>query len=505
MLNFLLEIISSVQYTIAHPSGENLMVQMFFASGNTLLLRIVSGKVNIFIWILVLCGWGLHAQQWTLERCIDHALKNNINVKQAGLQKQVMQKQLTQSYLNTFLPNIDANANYTFSVGNSVNQFNFSIIEGRLQTLTGNIQASMPIFTGLQQIYGIQRSKQEMLAASFDEADVKNNIIMAVLTGFLNVIMAGEMVKIAEKQLKLVGEQLEITEKRVRNGLLPEAAILEAKAQKARSEVELVNAKTQYDMTVVNMKNLLMINDESGFDVVVPEVSPEKYYSDTTASQSALIKNTLAIHPAVKAAEARAKSALYTLKMSRSAFSPSIAVFASLGSNFSDQNKRPTRYDTTYVGGIFPQPVPKDFRLVPFGEQLNQTLRKMAGITFSLPIISKGQRIINEQISRVQLQARQLEIENRKNQVRQQVIEMHANTRAAYESYLASIASAEAARQAFAAIQSRFENGLAPALELERARANMLIAESQLAQAKYTFIFRQKMLDALQGRKISLE
>lgn len=445
------------------------------------------------------------AQTWTLEKCVQYALDNNINVKQAKLQKDIAQKQLTQSYLSTFLPSIDASATYNVSVGNSVNQFTFSVIEGRLQTVTGNLQASMPIFTGLQQIYGIQKNKHDLAASTLDAEDVKNQTALAVTSSFLNVILAKEILKVAEKQLQLTLEQVSVTDKRVRSGSLPESALLELQAQKARNEVDIVNAKNQIDLAVVNLKNLLLIPAESGFELEIPEVKADMLSLDPSQSLNTIYKNALATQPSIKAAEARIQSALSSVRISRGAFSPTISVFGNIGSNFSDQNKRPTAYDTTYIGGIFPQPVPKDYKLVPLGEQLNQTLRKVAGISLSIPILSKGQRITNEQISRIQLQSRQFDLENKKNQLNQQVTEAYTNARAAAESFNANVKSYDAAKQSFEATKLRFENGMVSQFDFERTRTNMLVAESQMLQAKYTFVFRQKVLDFYQGKKITLD
>lgn len=445
------------------------------------------------------------SQPWTLEKCVQYALDNNINVKQAKLQTDIAKKQLTQSYLNTFLPNVDASATYNVSVGNSVNQFTFSVIEGSLQTITGNIQASMPIFTGLQQIYGIQRNKHDLAASTFDAEDVKNQIALAVTSSFLNIILAKEMLKVAEKQLQLTLEQVSVTEKRVHTGSLPEVALLELEAQKARNEADIVNAKNQIDLAVVNLKNLLLIPSESGFEIEIPQIKADVLSLDPSQSLNTILKNALAAQPSIKAAEARIQSAFSSLRIARGAFSPTISVFGSIGSNFSDQNKRPTAYDTIYLGGIFPQPVPKDYKLVPFGDQLNQTLRKVGGISLNIPISGKGQRITNEQISRIQLQSRQFDLENRKNQLIQQVTEAYTNARAAAESFNANTKSYYAARQSFEAAKLRFENGMVSQFDFERLRTNMLVAESQMLQAKYTFLFRQKVLDFYQGRKITLD
>jgi outer membrane protein TolC len=47
--------------------------------------------------------------------------------------------------------------------------------------------------------------------------------------------------------------------------------------------------------------------------------------------------------------------------------------------------------------------------------------------------------------------------------------------------------------------------GLANTFELQQARTNLLRAESQLIQAKYTYVLDLKILDFYQGKPISLQ
>ncbi len=407
--------------------------------------------------------------------------------------------------MNVFLPGIDASVNYAVSFGNSVNQFDFTLIEGSLQTITGSVSGNLTLFSGLQQLNNIKRSKYDFQAAYFDAEETKNNIVLAVTSAFLNVVLAKEILKVAEHQLELTNEQLGITEKRVKTGSLPEAAMLEFKAQRARNEVDIITAKNQIDLAVLGLRNLLQIPVESGFEVTLPNITESMLQIAELPSAVSIYKFALNNQPSIKSAEARLQSALSSLRMARGAFSPTISVFGQLGTNFSDQNRRPTAFDTLFIPGIPPQLIGKDFQLTPFRDQLNQSFRKVAGISLNIPILGKGQRFTNEQISKLQLQARDLDLQNRKNQLQQQITEAHANARAASETYLANQKSFDAAEQSFDAIKKRFEVGLVNQFDFERARINLIAAESQMIQAKYTFVFRQKALDFYQGKPITLQ
>jgi outer membrane protein len=64
-------------------------------------------KFALVITILVFSGLSLSAQKaWTLEECIDHAFKNNIQIKQFMLGVENAEINLAQSKMN-MLPNLN--------------------------------------------------------------------------------------------------------------------------------------------------------------------------------------------------------------------------------------------------------------------------------------------------------------------------------------------------------------------------------------------------------------
>jgi outer membrane protein len=59
---------------------------------------------------------------WSLERCIQYALENNIQIKTQELNTQIYNNQLQQSKLG-ILPGLNAGANENFTFGRSVDPY----------------------------------------------------------------------------------------------------------------------------------------------------------------------------------------------------------------------------------------------------------------------------------------------------------------------------------------------------------------------------------------------
>ena len=76
------------------------------------------------------------------------------------------------------------------------------------------------------------------------------------------------------------------------------------------------------------------------------------------------------------------------------------------------------------------------------------------------------------------------------------------DARSAFERYQATTKSVNALQESYAYIQQRYDVGLVNALEFNTSKNQLLAAKSNLAQARYEFILRVKVLDFYQGKPI---
>lgn len=457
----------------------------------------MSLRVLICFWALLI-HWGAQAQadaKWTLERCVQYALANNIQVRQAAINAQISKNNNLQSVLN-LLPSVDASVNYNFNFGNSLNPVTFRFVEANSQSGSANLQATLPLFTGLQQIHNIQRTKYDLTASKFDYENAQNNVALAVSSAFLQIVLNREVLGVLEKQKQLTQQQKENVASRIRNGALPENAIYETEAQLARDEANIVNARGVYDLSVLALKQLLQLNEGDAFEISVPPLDADNIQQIGNTSATAIYEYAVNNQPSVKGAEFRVKSAQSGIKLAYGALSPTLSAFGSLSTGYFSQDRTITGIDSSN-GQLL-------YRDVPFNEQIDRNFRKVAGFSLNIPIFSRGQRIINISNARLQHQLVQWQLQNAKNTLRQDIEQAYTNARTAAESYQANKKSFEAARIAYSNVEKRFMNGLSSPFELEQVKNSFAVAESEMLRAKYTYIFRLKILDFYKGNPITL-
>src|SRR5690606_6395087 len=79
---------------------------------------------NISNIITVIClFWGINSfsqQKWTLEECVNHAIENNVSIKQIELDNKLTEIDQKDAFGN-FLPNVNATASHSWNVGLNTN------------------------------------------------------------------------------------------------------------------------------------------------------------------------------------------------------------------------------------------------------------------------------------------------------------------------------------------------------------------------------------------------
>jgi len=88
------------------------------------------------------------------------------------------------------------------------------------------------------------------------------------------------------------------------------------------------------------------------------------------------------------------------------------------------------------------------------------------------------------------------------NTLRQSIETAHNDALAASKTYTASLKQVSAQEEAYRMNKQRFEIGALSFVEYHVSENDMFRAKSDLLRAKYTFIFRKKLLDFYQGKPI---
>ena len=221
--------------------------------------------------LFVALSASLQAQEiWSLEKCVNYALDNNIKIKQGVINTQYQQNQLKQTKFSR-LPNLSGQMSQNLNFGRSLTYDNTYKDINSSQTDFG-VGTNVPVFQGFAITNNITKLELDLQASIEDLAKAKSDISVNIASTFLEILFAKDLVKVSEDQLQVTYLQIKQINEKVEAGSLAKGSLLEIEAQAAGEELSLVNAKNQLQLAKLRLTQLLELGLTDNFDVEVPSI-----------------------------------------------------------------------------------------------------------------------------------------------------------------------------------------------------------------------------------------
>jgi outer membrane protein len=434
--------------------------------------------------ILLSTGPAVFAQPtWSLQKCIDYALENNIQIKQQQINNEYYQNQVNQAKLNR-LPGVNGslsnNQNFGRSLGydNTYKNVNSSQYNGYLST-------DVTLWNGFSLQNTIKQYQFDMLAAIQDYEKAKDDLKLNIAAMYLEILFAEELEQVAKAQIEITQQQINRTKQLVDAGSLARGSLLEIEAQLAREDLALVNRQNSVQLAYLTLYQLLDLPFAESFKVEVPKL-PEIKANVSMINSYDVFKNAINIRPEIKAAQLRVESAHKQLEIAKGNLYPSLGFSANYYNLFNNKYTDLTGAD------------------ISFADQLKNNKRYSMGITLNVPVFNKFQ--VRNSISNAKLQVSDYEyrLQAARNVLRKDIEQAYTNALAALNRYMSSEKAVKSTQEAFRYTEEKFNVGMVNTVEYNQSKNNLAIAQSELLQARYEYIFRTKILDFYNGVPIDL-
>ena len=421
---------------------------------------------------------------YTLQQCVEIALANNLTLRRTELNQLATEANLLEAQ-GQRIPSFSVGGSSSYRWGRSLNPVTNDYETNELVTFNPFADARIGIFNGMRVNNSINQARKDLEAGQFDIEASRNQISLDVINQFINVVFNREQVKIAENQLNTSKEQLERTKKLVSAGTLAIAEQLDIQSTTATNEVELINAKNNLKLAKLTLAQAMQIPFTDDFEVLEPafDIDGTLMVGESASNIYQIAVETM---PEIKSAEAKLESADHGIKIAKSGYYPSLQLSGNVFSNFADQPKN------------------TNANFDPFGDQIKNNLSQSLGLSLSIPIFSNFSNKASVQRARVQYQLSEVAQQEAKNQLRQDIETAYNQAQAAEQSYQASVTRVKSLEETFRIAQQRFDLGAINSVDFQVAQNNLFNAQADLLNAKYTYIFRIKVLDFYLGNPINL-
>jgi outer membrane protein len=423
------------------------------------------------LFFLMLVGMQLSAQEkkWTLEECVDYAIKNNISIKQSELDLKTSSVDKLEA-IGGFLPTLSGNANYSVNTGASINPVTNQFQNQTFKSFSASANSSIVLFNGLANWKTLQRAQLNKIANSYRLDKMKDDIALSVANAYLQILFNKEQLKVQWNQNLITKENLKRTQELIDAGLLPLGDIYELQATDASQQQQIINSENALLISKIGLCQTLLIEDYVNFDIsdAVIDLPVSNVANET---QEAILEKAKESVKEVKIALSNLDVAKKDVTISRSSYLPTLTGFVGYNTRWSESP------------------------IYNFVDQLSLFDGTAMGLQLNVPIFNgfstraRVQRAkINQERSEFQLKQAELDLERNVYQAYNDV----SNTKKAYQ---AAQKTLEARKQAFDFSKARYEVGLLNAFDFSQATIAYENAQSEVLRTKYDYIFRTKILE----------
>ena len=473
--------------------------------------------------VLATCGgciglWGQDASTsmaggrlLTLEECINSALNNSIQLRQAQLNQQGARFDAAAAGA-AFLPSVNASSGYFSNSGLVVDPVTNAVSRTGLSSASGSLVASLNVFDGFQTYHNYRRAQVEATASALRYVSGQYEVVLNVSLAYLQVLLAQEAHKVAQEQERLSLRLVERAQKIRSAGSGTPADVYQIQAQHARDVQRTVTTQNQVELTRLALFQAMNAPVDVGAEFAPPSGSSETQGAAVLLSSpiATLYEASYERQPSIQVAQLSVRSAFHAVKSARGAYLPRLSVNGQWSTTYSNLDLVVTGQQTIpAVVGYWINPldptqkidVYRDF-VVPtgtapkaFGSQVSDNVRQFVGLSLNVPLFNALQA--RNAVQRAQLARTNAELNAAlsEQQYRQTLERAQLDAKAALAQYKAAESAAQSSKENADYALARREEGLMSAYDYSSAVNTHLAAVSDVLRAKYDWFFKRKVLE----------
>lgn len=437
-------------------------------------MKVLSTLSCFFIFI------SIQAQQiWSLEDCIDYALKNNISLKQSELNIELNNNEYFQSKME-LLPSVNISNSFNNNRGRYINPFTNEFDEEISSSLNLSYNSNFSLFNGFKNINQIKKAANESLKSIYDLESAQNDLISSIALSYLQILFNEELYQTSQTQLDLTKNQENRIQTLVEAGSVAQGELLNIQSQLALEEQQLIQAENQLNLSKLQLAQLLELDQHENLNVLKLDIKvPIFKIQNNINTDYAIALNT---QSSIKSSELQINSAIYDLKIAKANYLPNLSIGY--------------RISTLYLDNV------ND--MFTFNEQLENNQQSAIYLSLNIPIFNKWSVRNSVAQSKIQIENSQLNAQQAKNQLRKNMEQAYADQLAAFKKYQATQKAVIAFKEAYTYINERYELGMVNSYEFNESKNKLITAESDELRAKYDLIFKVKLYEFYTSLKFEL-
>lgn len=434
-------------------------------------------KIVLFCSFVIIWVACMAEEEMTLRDCMEYALEHSARMEVQDAENADARIARRDAILRAFTPTVSGGTYASMSFGRSVDPETNTYISTSSFNNGYSVSGSITLFNGFSAVNNIRIAKTAVKMGVTQEQQLKDEICLAVMEAYCNVVYFSEMMEVIQRQVETAKENLLLAQRQEELGQKSYADVVQLEADLADREYQLITMTNRYNEAMMMLKDLMMWEEDNSQCIMH---NAQLLFTKFNIFESLDTINSFT-HPSLVLAEYRVQNAKTDLNSARWRFAPSL----SLSGGWST--------------GYFTYPGKKDYVAVPFGSQFANNTGEYVQLSLSIPIYDGLLRYSN--IARKKNAYRRAEAEYR--QTLHEVTTEIERAKQDRDGALAALKQAErrerVQKDAYNINVKKFEQGLISPIEFKSSGDNYLNAQAEYLNAQLQFYIKNSVVNYYNG------
>ena len=384
--------------------------------------------------------------------------------------------------LRVFTPEVSAGTYAYSNFGRSVDPETNTYVSTTSFNNGYQVGAGITLFDGFSAVNNMKVSKTALKMGIDQEELTRDEICLATMQAYYNVVYFEQLAKILESQVQTAQDALTLAKKQEELGQKGYTDVIEMEAELADREYQLINARNQHADALLTLKDLMFWPMDEELRIDTSMADAEVIVTLTPEDETENIID-YAVHnlPSIAIAKSRMDNALLELKTAKWRFTPSLSLNAG--------------WSTSY----YTYPGMEGYVATPFHTQFKNNGGEYIQLSLSFPIFDRLSTFSNLRKKRNESRRATVQYEQKVREVEAEVIRAVQDRDGASAAFHQADRRAALQEEAYHLNVRKLEQGLISTIDFQKASDNWLNAKTSRLDALLKFYIKRSVVNYYNG------
>ena len=428
---------------------------------------------RIFI-IFLLMGSSLtmngQEKAWTVDDCIQYAITHNHEVRLQQIQLDDYRTD-KQRAVGAFLPVVEASVGGQFNFGRAIDPETNTYTNVNTFNNSHGVQASIPLFDGLQRYNDLRAAKANLLMGRQGLAAQKDKIAQHVLKAYIDALYYQTALTFAKEKREESMMLLHQTQVMVEVGTKGEADIAQMEATYASDDYEVTRQEGLLSQALLMLKHEMNYPAEEELKIKNEELRMKNDNNSSSLQPNSHFSLTL---PSIQQATYQLQSAQYAYRSSKGALFPSIHLGVGVSTNYFRQ-----------MGAN---------NGMAFRDQFRNNVGEYLYASLSIPLFNRMNTISNIRRQRNNVKRARENLDNERRELHRLIQETAIDQQNSWMETQKMQQKVEADSLAAQLTIRKYQEGISSSIDVQTATVTLLQSKAHLLQCQLNYIYKTRIL-----------